>query len=76
MTTHDQHPDEQHDPSAQSLLMWMGVATVVVTLLIILGATTMGLTAGMIVAYGGLLIAAGVVLVFIMRFIGPEDDHE
>ncbi|MBX5442934.1 MAG: hypothetical protein IRZ32_15580 [Solirubrobacteraceae bacterium] len=73
MTTHHQHPDEQRDGSAQTLLMWMGVATVIVTLLIIIGVTTMGATVGMIVAYGGLLVAAGVVLVFIMRFIGPED---
>ena len=75
MTTHDQNPDRQHDPSAQSLLMWMGLATVIVTGLIILGATTLGGTAGLIVAYGGLLLAAAIVLLFVVRFIGPEDEH-
>lgn len=75
MTTHDHTPEQRPDPSAQTLLMWMSLATVIVTGLIVLGATTLGATAGTIVAYGGLVIAAGVVLAFVMRFIGPEDEH-
>jgi hypothetical protein len=73
MSTHT-HPHEEHvDPSAQSLLIWVSVALLVVTGLIVLGSTVLGLTGGIVVAYGGLLIAAMAVFVFIMKFIGPED---
>lgn len=73
MSTHIQPHDDRPDSSAQSLLMWLGAATVIVTGLIVLAVTILGLTAGMFVAYGGLLIAAVAVFAFIMRFIGPED---
>ena len=74
MSTHIQHPGEPHpDPSAQSLLMWLGAAMLVVTGLIIVAITTMSGMSAMLVAYGGLLVAVVVVFLYIMRFIGPED---
>jgi len=75
MSTHPLPHDDRPDASAQSLLMLLGVATVVVTGLITLGMTVLGLTGGVIVAYGGLLLAAVGIFAFIVRFIGPEDDH-
>jgi hypothetical protein len=70
---HPHSPDERTDPSAQTLLVWVSVALLVVTGLIVLGSTVLGLTSGIVVAYGGLIIAAFAVFVFIMKFIGPED---
>jgi hypothetical protein len=75
MSTHP-HPhtvDEGTDPSAQTLLIWLSVALLTVTGLIIVGSTLMGLAGGIVVAFGGLLVAALGVVFFIMRFIGPED---
>lgn len=73
MSIHPHPQDEHTDPSAQTLLIWVSVALLVVTGLIVLGSTVLGLTSGVVVAYGGLLIATLAVFVFIMRFIGPED---
>lgn len=71
---HDHRPD--HEASAQSLMLWMGIAMLVVTLAIVAGITLMSTTAGMVVAYGAVIAATIVVLVYIGRFIGPEDgDH-
>jgi len=71
-TPHDEHPDS----SAQSLMIWLGAAMLVVTAVIILAITKLSLTVGMFIGYGVLLVAVGVVFVYIMRFIGPEDDHD
>ena len=73
MSTHPLPHDDHTDPSAQSLLMWLGAATVIVTGLIVLAITILGLTAGMFIAYGGLIVAAIGIFGYIMRFIGPED---
>jgi len=75
MSTHAQPHDDQHESNAQSLLVWLGVAMMIVTGLIIVAIVALGATAGMVIAYGGLLVAAIAVFAYIMRFIGPED-HE
>jgi hypothetical protein len=62
----------RHEPSAQTLLLWMAVATLVVTLAVVVAIVAMGVTAGMFVAYGTLIVAAFAVFAYIMRFIGPE----
>jgi hypothetical protein len=72
MSTHPHSPQERTDPSAQPLLVWLSVALLAVTGLIVIGSALLTLTAGIIVAYGGLLVAALAVFVFIMRFIGPD----
>jgi hypothetical protein len=63
------------DPSASSLLMWLGLAMLAVTGLIIVAITLVGLAVGLVLAFGGLIAAVFVVLVYVMRFIGPEDEH-
>jgi hypothetical protein len=63
------------DASASSLLMWLGVAMLAVTGLIIVAITLVGLAVGLVLAFGGLIVAVFVVLVYVMRFIGPEDEH-
>ena len=68
-TDHEERPES----SAQSLLIWMGVAMLAVTVVIIAGITLMSATAGMLVAYGVLIVAAVVVFGYIMKFIGPEE---
>lgn len=46
------------------------------TAAVVLAATQLGATAAVIVAYGILLVAVVAVFVYILRFIGPEDeDH-
>jgi len=66
------HDKERHEPGAQSLMMWLGAAMLAVTVVIILGITQMGATAGVGVAFGALVLAVVGVLVYIVRFIGPE----
>jgi hypothetical protein len=73
MSTQPHPRDDGTDPSAQTLLIWLSVALLTVTALIVVGSAVLDLTAGIVVAYGGLLIAALGVFVFIMKFIGPED---
>jgi hypothetical protein len=73
MSSHPQPRNDGGDPSAQTLLIWLSVALLAVTGLIVVGAAVLDLTAGFVVAYGGLLVAALGVFVFIMKFIGPED---
>jgi hypothetical protein len=73
MSTHPHPRDDGTDPSAQTLLIWLSVALLTVTGLIIVGSTLLGLAGGIVVAFGGLLVAALGVFFFIMRFIGPED---
>ena len=73
MTTHIQPHDDGHESDAQSLLMWLGIAMLIVTGLIIVAIVALGATAGMVLAYGGLIVAAIAVFAYIMRFIGPED---
>jgi hypothetical protein len=73
MSTHPHSPQERTDPSAQTLLVWLSVALLAVTGLIVIGSALLDVTAGVVVAYGGLLVAAVAVFVFIMRFIGPEE---
>jgi hypothetical protein len=73
MSSHPQPRNDGTDPSAQTLLIWLSVALLAVTGLIVIGSAVLDLTAGIVVAYGGLLVAALGVFVFIMKFIGPED---
>jgi hypothetical protein len=60
------------EPRAQNLMMWLGIAMLAVTAVIIVAITTMGVTAGVGVAFAVLVAAALGVLVYIVRFIGPE----
>jgi hypothetical protein len=68
----DQTPSNR-EPGAQALMMWLGIAMLVVTAVIVVAITTLGVTAGVAVAFGVLIVAALGVLVYIVRFIGPED---
>ncbi len=76
MSTVPHQDHEPHDASGQSLLFAMGIPTVLVTGLFALAATQLGVNAALLVAYGGLLVAAILVFAFILRFIGPEDHDE
>ena len=74
MTTSVQHrPDEERpEPAAQSLMIWLGVAMLAVTVAVIVGITQFGATAGVGVAFGTLVIAVVGIFAYIVRFIGPE----
>lgn len=69
----------EHTPrpegSAQSLMLWMAVALLSVTALIVAGITLFSTTVGMFVAYGAVLVGTLVVFAYITRFIGPEDEE-
>jgi hypothetical protein len=67
--------EEEQDASASSLLMWILGSMLVVTALIIAMTKIVGLALGVVVAFGGLIAAVGVVLFYIMKFIGPEADE-
>jgi hypothetical protein len=67
------HFDQQPESNAQSLLLWLGGALLIVTGLIVVAITMLGVAGGMALAYGGLIIATIAVFVFIIKFIGPED---
>jgi predicted exporter len=70
------HQSPEPDRSAQSLMLWMAVALLAVTALIVVGITLLSTTAGMVVAYGSVLVGTIIVFGYISRFIGPEDeDH-
>ena len=58
---------------SMSPMMWLGGAMLAVTVLIIIGCTQFGAAAGVGIAFGSLVLAAVGVLVYIIRFIGPED---
>jgi hypothetical protein len=73
MSTNIQPHHDQHESDAQSLLVWLGTAMLVVTGLIVVAIVALGATAGMVLAYGGLIVAVIAVFAYIMRFIGPED---
>jgi hypothetical protein len=66
-------PTTKPEGDAQSLLLWLGSALLIVTGLITVAITMLGVAAGMALAYGGLIIATIAVFGFIMRFIGPEE---
>ena len=68
----DQVPSSP-EPRAQSLMIWLGVAMLAVTAVIVVAITTMGATAGVGVAFAALIVAALGVFAYIVRFIGPED---
>lgn len=68
------HQTPRPDPSAQSLMLWMAVALLAVTALIVVGITLLSTTVGMVVAYGAVIVSTVVVLGYISRFIGPADD--
>jgi hypothetical protein len=69
------HLDPQPEHNAQSLLLWLSGALLFVTGLIVVAITMLGVTGGMALAYGGLILATIAVFAFIVKFIGPED-HE
>ena len=65
--------ENQPEPAAQSLMIWLGVAMLAVTVAIIVGITQFGATAGVGVAFGALVLAVVGIFAYIVRFIGPED---
>ena len=70
------HQEPRPEGSAQTLMLAMAVALLIVTLLIVVGITLMSATAGMFVAYGAVIVGTIIVFAYITRFIGPEDaDH-
>jgi hypothetical protein len=69
------HLDPHPEPNAQSLLLWLSGALLLVTGLIVVAITMLGVAGGMALAYGGLILATIAVFGFIVKFIGPED-HE
>jgi hypothetical protein len=68
-------PDERDNNDAEGLLFWLGGVMLVMTLLIIFAITQLSTGAGIAVAFGSLLVAMGVVFVYIWRFIGPDENH-
>jgi hypothetical protein len=75
MSTDIAHAEELPDASASSLLAWILGTMLVVAGLIIAMTKISGMFLGMVVAFGGLIVAAFVVLFYIMKFIGPEGDE-